>query len=206
MNDDKFHDPNELLAELYGEGADIDRDFLPLPDVIYYVPDDLELFSFGHVIVSANELIQLAAYTKFSDDDLILWEHQATEYLKLTAPEYAVSEELEEPDDGFNVSDYPELRPLDEFFEAEETRMLAEALGTTPFAAGAFYGSAQPPSQDHWETHPVYLLAKTDIRREHLVPDVTGTLVTSLSAMNLYGLLAYRKHPKIRAFYVKAQR
>ena len=206
MNDDKFHDPNELLAELYGEGADIDRDFLPLPDVIYYVPDNLELFSFGRVIVTANELIQLAAYTKFNDDDLILWEHQATEFLKLIAPEYAVTEELDEHEDGFNVNDYPELRPLDEFFAEEETRLLAEALGTTPFVAGNFYADVKPQAQDHWETHPAYLLAKTDIRREHLVPDVTGTLVTSLSAMNLYGLLAYRKHPKIRAFYVKAQR
>lgn len=206
MNDDKFYDPNELLAELYGEGADIDRDFLPLPDVIYYVPDDLELFSFGHVIVTANELIQLAAYTKFNDDDLILWEHQATEFLKLTAPEYAVTEELEEPDDGFNVNDYPELRPLDEFFAEEETRLLAEAMGTIPYVATTFYNEVKPHSQDHWETHPVYLLAKADLRREHLVPDVTGTLVTSLLAMNLYGLLEYRKHPKIRAYYVKAQR
>ena len=133
---------------------------------------------------------------KASDDDL-----RSLGHLDCDDKIYTI-----EPEDGFNVNDYPELRPLDEFFAEEETRLLAEALGTTPFVAGNFYADVKPQAQDHWETHPAYLLAKTDIRREHLVPDVTGTLVTSLSAMNLYGLLAYRKHPKIRAFYVKAQR
>lgn len=212
MNDDKHRDPNELVALLFGENAD-DYDGTwnsDLPEAMFYVPGDIELFTYGNVHITADEAFQLSRYTTFDDITKNLWKHQANSYLELTAPELAEDIFADNPDfdfvtpDDFRTYDHgPQDTPrltFDEIFAARESGFVSD---TWEHKFGPFDVPAD--HRENWENHPILKQVRNDPTRWHLVPDWTGTVGIALTALHLYGWVEYKHHDKIRAYYVKAK-
>lgn len=210
MND--TYDPNELVSLLFGESSD-NHDGTwrgSLPEEMYYVPGDAELFSYGHVFITANEAFQLEQYTTFDEETKRLWTHQAREYLKLTAPEYLDIDIFDGGDDfdfggtenfepGLFEDNGPRLT-FDEIFAARESGFVSD---TWDHKFGPFNVPAD--HRENWENHPILAQVRSDPKKWHLIPDWTGTVGISLSALQIYGWIEYKRHDKIRAYYVKAK-
>lgn len=206
---DKPFDPNDLVSKLFGPGSDHENgDWnYEVPEELFYVPGDLKIFTYSDERIDANEIFKLREYVMFNPELTKRWKQQAIAWLKAHQPEYAEAELL---DDIFAADDFDgteqsfELPPqterlsMDEIFSAREADDLTIIFDHDKF-------DFPKDKRENWESYPLLAQVRADPKKTHLVPDWTGTLSYTLSAMALYGWITYERHKTLRAYHVKAK-
>lgn len=198
---DKPFDPNDLVSKLFGPASDHeDGEWnYEIPEELFYVPGDLKIFTYADQRMDANEIFKLREYVKFNPELTKRWKQQATAWLEMNAPEYAEAELL---DDIFAVDVHIAEFASDFGVTPETVRREADDL-TMIFDHDKF--DFPKDKRENWESHPLLVQVRADPKKTHLIPDWTGTLSYTLSAMALYGWITYERHKTLRAYHVKAK-